>query len=164
MGAEAETRYEAELKQIRLTEVINNDDYYEYHKDGRIYVLADAKDLKGFLENGEIPLRTTRIGGGPNGETLVYGIAKPEKDKKSGFGAQEMFEGRREGAAKDFYGEVFKDGEYRVFGDWASLKSYRATGQMTAASSMPGPEGAKVSFAQASDALAQRFKTTHGLN
>ena len=107
MGADAEKKYEDELKQIRLTEVINNDDYYEYHKDGRIYVIADKKDYKEFLENGEIPLRKTDIGVGPNGETVVYGIAKPEKDKKSGFGAVEMFTGRRDGADKDFYAEVY---------------------------------------------------------
>src|SRR5262245_15755002 len=67
MGAGAEKMYDQNLEAVRATAVLNNDDYYELHQDGRIYVIADAGDLKQFLANGELPLRVTRIGGGPKG-------------------------------------------------------------------------------------------------
>ena len=158
-GAAAEKMYDQNLEAIRATAVLNNDDYYEIHQDGRIYVIADAGDLEGFLENGEIPLRLTRIGGGPKGETVVFAIARPESKKKDGFGAVEMYDGKRKGTDKGFYAEVFKDNTYYVFGDWASLESFRKgdAGGLSQAGS--GPEGEPVLTAQ--PALLEKFKTLH---
>lgn len=160
-GAAAEKQYDKELDAARQVALINNDDYYEYHQEGRIYVLADAKDLGQFLDVGEIPLRLTRVGAGPNGETVVFAIAGPEKNKNDGFGSVEIFDGRREGYAKGFYAEVYKDNRYRVFGDWASFAAYRRTGQFTPARTLAGPKGAEVQFARADDALVRRFQSLH---
>jgi len=158
-GAAAERTYDQNLEAIRATAVLNNDDYYEIHQDGRIYVLADAGDLKLFLENGEIPLRVTRIGGGPKGETVVFGIARPESRKKDGFGAVEMFDGRRKGSDKNFYAEIFADNQYYVFGDWASLESFRKgqPGNLSRVGS--GPKGEPVLATE--PALLGKFRTLH---
>ncbi len=162
-GAGAEKMYDQNLEAQRATAVLNNDDYYELHRDGRIYVIADAGDLKEFLGNGELPLRVTRIGGGPKGETVVFGIARPESKKKDGFGAVEMFDGKRKGAAKDFYAEVCREGACYVFGTWADLEAFRQTGSASGLSEagLSGPGGEKVMVAQPADALIERFKKLH---
>lgn len=158
-GAGAEKTYDQGLEAQRATAVLNVDDYYEIHKDGRIYVIADAGDLKEFLGTGELPLRVTRIGGGPRGETVVFAIARPESKKTSGFGAVEMYDGRRKGADKGFYAEVFKDNKYHVFGDWASLEAFRKGDAASLSQAGTGPNGEPVLTAQ--PALLERFKTLH---
>lgn len=161
-GAEAEKDYDKQLEQIRLTAIINNDDYYEIHRENRIYVLSDAKEYKEFLLSGEIPLRVTEIGAGPNGETVVFAIAKPESKKNNGFGSVEMFKGRRTGAAKSFYAEIHRNNRYLVFGDWASFDAYRKSGQLGEPGSNSGPNGEAVVFTPASEELMARFKSLHG--
>ena len=162
-GAGAEKMYDQNLEAQRATAVLNNDDYYELHRDGRIYVIADAGDLKEFLGNGELPLRVTRIGGGPKGETIVFGIARPESKKKDGFGAVEMYDGKRQGSAKGFYAEICRDGSCYVFGSWADLEAFRQSGSVASLSDagLSGPAGEKVMVAQPADALIERFKTLH---
>ena len=162
-GAAAEKMYDQNLEAVRATAVLNNDDYYEIHKDNKIYVIADVKDLKNFETNGELPLRVTRIGGGPKGETLVFAIAQPESKKKDGFGAVEMYEGRRQGAAKDFYAEVCAEKSCYVFGAWADLDAFRKSGSTAGLSNagISGPSGEVVMVAQPADLLIERFKTTH---
>jgi hypothetical protein len=162
-GAEAEAAYNKNLDAQRLVAVINNDDYYEIRKDNRIIVLSDADDVKLWLATGDIPLRVTRIGGGPKGETLVFGIAKPESKKKDGFGSVEMYEGRRAGADKNFYAEVLSDNKWYVFGTWAELDSFRKTGRAEGlASAGWSALGEPVVVAQPADALAARFRSLHG--
>lgn len=161
MGAGAEKKYDKDLDAQRQVALINNDDYYEYHKDGRIFVMADAKDVQQFLGTGEIPLRITRVGAGPKGETVVFAIADPEKNKKEGFGSVEIFDGRRDGYAKDFYAEILKDNRYLVFGDWASFSAWRSGTPFIAARTLPGPDGTQVLYARADDALASRFRSLH---
>lgn len=160
-GASMEKAYDRDLEAQRMVAIINNDDYYEFHRDGRIYVLSDAKDFAEFLGTGEIPLRVTRIGAGPGGETVVFGIAGPEKDKKEGFGSIELYDGRREGYAKGFYAEVFKDKRWKVFGDWNSFAAYRKGLPFVAAKTLNGVDGAEIQFAQADESLVARFRTLH---
>ncbi|MGQ0585679.1 MAG: hypothetical protein ACT4PK_00545 [Gammaproteobacteria bacterium] len=163
MGAGAEKMYDQNLEAIRATAVLNNDDYYELHRDGRIYVIADAGDLREFLGNGELPLRVTRIGGGPKGETIVFGIARPESKKKDGFGSVEMYDGKREGSKKGFYAEVCRDNQCYVFGNWADLDAFRKSGDASGLSKadLTGPGGEVVMVAQPADALIERFRTVH---
>ena len=160
-GAVAEKAYDKELDAQRQVAIINNDDYYEYHQDGRIYVLADAKDVQQFLGTGEIPLRVTRVGAGARGETVVFAIAGPEKGKKEGFGAVEIFDGRRVGYEKGFYAEVLVDSRYMVFGDWPAFAAWRSGQPFTAARTMQGPAGTQVLYARADDALVSRFESLH---
>ena len=161
-GAAAEKMYDQNLEAQRATAVLNNDDYYEIHKDGRIYVIADVGDLKEFNANGETPLRVTRIGGGPKGETVIFSIARPESKKKDGFGAVEMYDFKRKGAAKDFYAEVVRDGKYYVFGNWDSLEAFRKTGATASLTPATGPKGEALMVAPPADTLVARFRTVHG--
>ncbi len=59
--------------------VVNNDDLYEVEHEGRYYVFDDLWVYRDFLELGETPYRNTRIGAGPNGQTLVFGLRKRDK-------------------------------------------------------------------------------------
>ena len=169
MGADAEKTYDKELETKRLAEVLNNDDYYEIHKDGRIYVLADAKGYKTWLKTDEIPLGVTKIGSGPHGETLRFELSKKEAkvmESKVGFqgGAQNMFEGKVEGLPKDFFGFVMDKDVYYAFDNWKQLDGFRKTGQMPAGANTVkagAPDGKTVVYANNSEALVQRFKDTN---
>jgi hypothetical protein len=46
--------------------------YVEVPKDGRIYVFNNPDTYTDFLKTGELEVRLTRIGEGPNGETLYF--------------------------------------------------------------------------------------------
>jgi len=167
MGAEKEKSYDKDLEAQRLAAVRNSDDYYEYHVEGEILVLADKKDVKVYLTAGEIPLRVTQIGGGPNGERLVFALVKNEAkamEKKVGYkgGAQQMYEGTLEGNDKGFYGEVLKGGRYTVFGSWKDLQAYRQSGATNEISSGATADGKAVTFTTDNPDVLSRFKELHG--
>ena len=167
MGAEAENKYDAELAAQRLASVRNSDDYYEYHLDNEIIVLADKKDVQVYLKANEVPLRVTRIGGGPNGERLVFGLVKNEAkamEKKVGYkgGAQQMYEGTLEGNDKGFYAEVMKDGRYVVFGSWKDLQAFRQSGQAASVATHTAGDGKPVTFTTDNPDVLARFKELHG--
>jgi hypothetical protein len=150
MGAEAEKAYDKDLEIKRLASVLNNDDYYEFEKDGRIYVLSDAKDYTGFKSHGEITFSTKKIGGGPGGKTIIYGLVKKEtellaKDPKAQGAAQKMFEGNLKGLEKGFFGMVEDDGRYYVFSSWGDLQSYKSKGSAKGESAK-APDGKSVTF------------------
>ncbi|MCI0617395.1 OprO/OprP family phosphate-selective porin, partial [bacterium] len=46
--------------------------YVEEVKEGRIYVFNDPKAYQLFKDSGELEVRITRIGAGPNGETMYF--------------------------------------------------------------------------------------------
>lgn len=167
MGAEAEKAYDKELAAKRLASVNNNDDYYEYHIGNEILVLADKKDVQVYLTAGEIPLRVTNIGGGPNGERLVFALVKNEAkamEKKVGYkgGAQQMYEGTLQGHDKTFYGEVLKGGRYVVFGSWQDLQAFRRSGAANPVSSATTADGKPVTFTTNSAEVLARFRELHG--
>ncbi len=53
-------------------------DYHVYKHEGRLYVIGSQEMSKQFAEQGHLPYTRTVIGGGPNGETVVYEIKKKE--------------------------------------------------------------------------------------
>lgn len=155
MGAEAEVAYDKEMKAKAEAARLNNDDYYELHKDGRIYVLSDLKEYRSFLKTGEIPLVVTKIGAGPNRETVRLGLIKTEAkamEKTVGYkgAAQKMFEGELKGADKGFYGEIHKNGRIYVFSEWKDLEAFKATGEAAYGVTRvgKGPAGETVVFVQ----------------
>lgn len=171
MGAEAEKTYDKALDAQRMTAELNNDDYYEVHKDGRIYVLADAGGYKTWLKAGEIPLGVTQIGGGKKGETLRFELNKKEAkamESKVGFkgGAQSLYEGLTEGAVKGFFGFVRDKSGFHVFDNWNELKAYRQNGRMPVGGDVvkKGQDGATVYYANKSGELKQRFATLYDLD
>ncbi len=46
--------------------------YVEETKNGRLYVFNDPKQYQLFKDSGELEVRITRIGAGPNGETIYF--------------------------------------------------------------------------------------------
>jgi hypothetical protein len=143
-GAVAEKAYDKDLEIRRLSEVANNDDYYEFEKDGRIYVLTDAKDYRGFRSMGELPYSTKKIGGGPGGKTIVYGLVKSEtklleKDPRAQGAAQKMYEGKLKGMEKNFFGLVETGETTYVFADWNDLQAFKSSGSARGfAETVPG--------------------------
>lgn len=165
-GAEAEKAYDKDLEIKRLAEVLNNDDYFEFEKEGRIYVISDAKDYNTFLKTGELPYSTKKIGGGPGGKTIVYGLIKNEtklleKDPKNQGAAQKMYEGTLKGMDKDFLGVVVKNETYYVFSSWKDLAAFKGSGTASGfTDSGAGPDGRPVVYVAASskpEDLSSRF-------
>lgn len=107
----------------------NIDDYYQVRKDGRIYIFDDFKTYASFNQVGETAYRLTRIGAGPKGETIVFGLAKQDKKMRSGLGSVALYEGTAEGIEEGFYGEVVEEGRIYVFSEWADLKSFLSVGE-----------------------------------
>ena len=156
MGADAEKAYDKELEAKRAAAVLNNDDYYQVHLDGRVYVLSDAKDFTSLIKIGEVPKTVTKIGGGPNGERLIYDVtsieSKAMETKTNVKGAaQEMYEGTKDGLAKGFFGVMYKDGSYVVTDEWAIARQFRS-GELPAGGT-PGtaPDGKPVRYLVKSD-------------
>lgn len=98
-------------------------------ENGRLYAFGDTKNYFDFLENAEVALTRTRIGEGPGGKTLVYGITKDDVKQNRASLAEQIFEGKL-AAAPDFHGEVFKDGRYYVFGDLQAMLAFTAFGEV----------------------------------
>ncbi len=107
----------------------NVNDYYQVKKEGRIYIFDDYKTYDTFNQVGETAYRLTRIGAGPEGETVVFGLTKKDKKMRSGLGSVALYEGTAEGISEGFYGEVVDDGRIYVFSEWADLKAFLSVGE-----------------------------------
>ncbi|HKY93326.1 MAG TPA: hypothetical protein VJM11_19900 [Nevskiaceae bacterium] len=177
-GADAEKTYDKMLEAKRVAELYNNDDYWQVEKEGRIYAFSEQKAYQSWLKTGEIPLLVTKIGGGPNGETLKLQLSKADAkamESKVGYkgAAQRMFEGDLKGVDVGFYGEIVTETRMLVFSDWKDLDSYRKTKDAPCGVTNVGggPEGRTVVFVQSCKAAAAgkpdvamtKFKSTYGL-
>lgn len=107
------------------TQSAQNDALYVAFHDGRMNVFYDGTLYKQFMERGETAYRRSFIGAGPNGETVVYGLTGADKKKTSASVGEQMMSGELK-AADDFYGEVYRAEENRiyVFSDWDDFKGY----------------------------------------
>jgi hypothetical protein len=89
-------------------------EFFSVLKDGRIYAFGDTRNYFDFLAHGEVTLTRTKIGTGPGGATVVYGITSADvKANKPSMG-ERILEAQLP-AAPNFHGEVFKDGRFYVF-------------------------------------------------
>ncbi len=166
MGVEKEKAYEAELAVKRLTEVNNNDDYFELRRDNTIFVFTDAKSYKIWLATEEIPLLVTKFRVGPNGEKGKFQLTKNEtKAMETAVGykgaSQKMYEGLLEGMPKGFFGFVYNEAgnSYFVFDNWNALKSFKTNGGAPAGyTTGNGPKGAKVVYVGATAEPAEATK------
>jgi len=162
---------EAAADQTTASAALNNDDYYEVYHDQRLYVFDDADTYKSFLAHGETPYIKVRIGDGPDGRTLVFGLTGEDKKKQKGIASIDMYDGRMEGA-DDFYGEIkHEDGRLYVFSEWEDMQSFREVGEAPFRYTMigAGPNGETVVLVLNSankkkrpEALLNRFKKMHG--
>lgn len=102
-----------------------------YHENGRIYAMTDPAIYINFMKTGEVPLTRTRIGAGPDGETVIFGITKADSkalDKTTA--AEDIFDGRTKDVGA-FYGEVLRNGRFHVFGEWQDFQDYLAHKEIT---------------------------------
>lgn len=106
--------------------VIDTSEFYQAHHEGRIYVFDDFATYKTFLAFGHTPYRLVRIGEGPQGETLVFGLTDEDKTKREGIASVLLYDGELEGT-DPFYGEVLHDGRFYVFDRWADLQAFKST-------------------------------------
>ncbi len=151
------------------------DNYFiVFHENGRIYPIADTKNYLEFLHNNELIFTRTRIGAGPAGETLVFGIEKKESDDLTKPAKAELFYDNKYEPAGPFYGEVVRDGRFYVFGEWADFKDYLAHKEITYtfAEIGTGPRGETVIYALNRNTvkegrpakLIEQFKSLHKTN
>ncbi|MFP5408537.1 MAG: hypothetical protein ACLGGY_04565 [Gammaproteobacteria bacterium] len=144
-----------------------------FHENGRIYPIADAKNYLAFLDVNELIYTRTRIGAGPAGETVVFGIEKAEsKDLTKLSVAEQLHDGKME-VAGPFYGEVVKDGRFHVFGTWQDFKDYLVNKEITYTFTEvgSGPKGETVIYAMNKKtskdgrpvALIESFKQFHNI-
>lgn len=120
-----------------------------YHENGRIYAMTEPKIYLGLMAHGEVPLTRTRIGGGPEGETVIFGITKADGkhlDKRTA--AEDIFDGRTKDVGA-FYGEVVKNGRYHVFGEWQDFQDFLSHKEITFTYTEigTGPKGETVIYA-----------------
>lgn len=127
---------------------LNNQDLYEVHEEGRIYVFDDRDAYESFLKVGETPFRKVRIGDGPHGETVVFGLTNDEKKKMSGIASVDMFDGHLNGA-QGFYGEARMEGRIYVFQSLEEMNEARQVGEVPLRYTdiASGPEGETVVYA-----------------
>lgn len=105
-----------------------NDQLFEVHKDGRIYVFYDFSAYKDFIKLGHTPYVLTKIGAGPKGETLVYSLTSKDKKKRSNIASVDMMEGRL-APAEDFYAEMHLEGRTYVFSRLEDMSDVRKLGE-----------------------------------
>lgn len=140
---------------------------YEVHHDGRMHVFYDHKLYKEFLSLGETPFRLTRIGAGPKGETIVFGLTKHDKKMKHSVPAIDLYDGKIK-ASDDFYGEMVKHNRIYVFSSFADMKTVREFGHPNFQYSQigAGPNGETIVYVlnktnkkKRPDALIKKFSS-----
>ncbi len=99
---------------------------YEVHHDGRIHVFYDKTLHDDFLALGETPFRLTRIGAGPKGETIVFGLTKQDKKMKTNIPAVDLYDGKLEQDA--VYAEMRKHDRIYVFNSFKDMAQVRDFG------------------------------------
>ncbi|CAL60697.1 conserved hypothetical protein; putative exported protein [Herminiimonas arsenicoxydans] len=103
--------------------------YVVLPEDGRIYAFGDTKNYMSYLAHSEVPLTRTRIGAGPGGKTVVFGITSDDVKKNEPSTAEKIMDGKLE-AASNFHGEAFKAGRFYVFNDMRDMMAFTAYGEV----------------------------------
>lgn len=106
----------------------NNNDLYESHHDGRIYIFDDYTLYNDFNKQGHTPYILARIGAGPKGKTIKFGLTSKDKKKQSGIASVDLYDGKL-APAENFYGEMRKEGRIYVFSTLSDMKEVRTIGE-----------------------------------
>lgn len=120
-----------------------------FHENGRIYVMTEPKIYLGLMEHDEVPLTRARVGAGPEGETVVFGITSKDGEQlDKPTVAEDIYDGRTKDVGA-FYGEVVRNGRYHVFGEWKDFQDYLAHKEITFTYTEigTGPKGETVIYA-----------------
>jgi hypothetical protein len=130
--------------------VAQNTTYYfvAYADNGRIYAMSDVKNWLLFADHGEVPYTRTRIGAGPQGQTVVFGITSDDVKANAPSVGERIYDGQMQvdGA---FYAEVVKGGRFHVFGEWKDFQDFLAHNEITYTFTRigTGPKGETVIYA-----------------
>lgn len=100
---------------------------YEVHQDGLIYVFNDHKLYEEFLSTGDTLYRHTRIGAGPNGEAVVFGLTETDIQSRSNIPFIKLYDGTLK-QSDNFYAEIVKHNRIYVFNKFEDMKSVRQFG------------------------------------
>lgn len=147
--------------------------YFLVHtKEGRLWAFGDVKTYLEYRQHGEVALTRTRIGVGPQGQSVVFGVTSDDVNKKLPSMAENFFDGKVAGG-NPFYGEIIKGGRYHVFGEWQDFVDYVEHGEviLTFTEIGTGPKGETVIYAlnkETSKAgrpvkLIEQFKNLRGM-
>ena len=118
---------EASAAPTKVAEAASVMTIFESHDHGRIHQFYDQKTFDSYKSVGETAYRLTRIGAGPNGETVVFGLPKADKKKGSNTPAAMLWDGKSEAGA--FYGEMHKHNRIYVFSEKADMDFVRKIGE-----------------------------------
>lgn len=129
MSSETNAKADTSSTEVSVQQqALKNNQLFEVHKDGRIYVFYDFAAYKEFVKLGHTPFVLTKIGAGPKGETLVYSLTSEDKKKREGIPSVELMEGRL-AAAEDFYAEMHMEGRTYVFSRFEDMSAVRQLGE-----------------------------------
>jgi len=130
--------------------------FMTFHENGRVYVLGDAKLQEIFIKTDEVALTRTRIGEGPGGSTIIFGMNKDDAKRGGPTDAEKLYDGKLEPAGP-FYGEVYKNGRYYIFVEWKDMSDYLKHGEvaLTYTEIGTGPKGETVIYALNKNTAAQ---------
>lgn len=103
--------------------------YVVLPETGRVHAFGDTKNYFDFLAHGEVALTRTQIGAGPGGKTLVFGITGDDVKTNAPSRGEQILSGSIPSGAA-FYGEVFKDGRFYLFGDLKDMTNFTAFGEV----------------------------------
>ncbi|MDZ4202188.1 MAG: hypothetical protein U1C96_08620 [Gallionella sp.] len=146
----ASAAVQAEAASAQAAAPVQKQTYFMvYHENGRIYAMTEPKIYLGLMAHDEVPLTRARIGGGPDGETVIFGItSKDGNNLDKHTAAEDIFDGRTKDVGA-FYGEVVKNGRYHVFGEWKDFKDFLAHKEITFTYTEigTGPKGETVIYA-----------------
>ena len=96
---------------------------------GRIHAFGDLRNYADFLAHGEVALTRTAIGAGPGGKTIVYGITADDVKANQPSRAEQILSASAPAPAA-FYGEVFRDGRFFLFGSLKDMTDFAAFGEV----------------------------------
>jgi hypothetical protein len=144
--------------------------YMVLPETGRIHAFGDTKNYFDYLAHGENTLTRTKIGEGPGGKTLVFGITDADvKENKPSRGEQILSGAIPAGGA--FYGEIMRGGRYFLFGELKDMRDFAAFGEVPYSYTDigAGPKGETIVMVMNKDsyekgrptARLQRFKAIH---
>lgn len=123
---------------------------------GRIHAFGDLRNYADFLQHGEVALTRTAIGAGPGGKTIVYGITGDDVKANQPSRAERLLAAGSP-APSAFYGEVFRDGRFFLFGSLKDMTDFAAFGEVPYSYTDigAGPQGETLVYVMNKDSYAK---------
>ena len=130
--------------------------YVVLPETGRVHVFGDTRNYFDFLAHGEVALTRTQIGAGPGGKTLVFGITGDDVKANTPSRGEQILSGSVPAGAA-FYGEVFKDKRFYLFGDLQDMSNFTAFGEVPYSYTDigAGPKGESIVYVMNKDSYAK---------